>query len=277
MKEAIKQFNSMFAKYFPDLKIKEYYFCQRGIRYYSQVLTRFFIVDRICKRLDVFESDYNNMELYEYLAAINFANEEDNDHEQFEEILMQYLAQFNNDAIKKEFATQIKLYSNFLGENSLHRFIFYRSVIWEIFSEISNICPNVDNIFIKDFTKIILGFCDYENIKFNPYSFIKNKMETSVDFWINTDYDIILFKNLKKIKENTDPLSFISFYCDKFHDRRVWPNIIAVNPQPLDINRGENKFIIFVDSKVDISNGQLIGEREGIKVFSLTDIPEFVY
>lgn len=277
MKEAIKQFNSMFAKYFPDLKIKEYYLCQRGIRYYSQVLTRFFIVDRICKRLDVFESDYNNMELYEYLAAINFANEEDNDHEQFEEILMQYLAQFNNDAIKKEFATQIKLYSNFLGENSLHRFIFYRSVIWEIFSEINNICPNVDNTFIKDFTKIILDFCDYENIKFNPYSFIKNKMETSVDFWINTDYDIILFKNLKKIKENTDPLSFTSFYCDKFHDRRVWPNIIAVNPQPLDINRGENKFIIFVDSKVDISNAQLIGEREGIKVFSLTDIPEFIY
>ena len=66
----------MFAKYFPDLKIKEYYLCQRGIRYYSQVLTRFFFVDRICKRLDVFESDYNNMELYEYLAAINFANEE---------------------------------------------------------------------------------------------------------------------------------------------------------------------------------------------------------
>ena len=277
MKESIKQFNSLFAKYFPDLKIKEYYFCQRGICYYSQILTRFFIIDRICKRLDVFESEYDNIGLYEYLAAINFSHEEQNDHEQFEEVLMQYLAQFNNDSIKKEFTTQIKLYSNFLGENSLHRFIFYRSVIWEIFSEINNIYPGVDNSFIKDLIRIILDFCDYENLKFNPYSFIKNKIEVSVDFWINTDYDVILFKNLKKIKENTEPLLFTSFYCDKFYDRRIWPNLVAVNPQPLDINRGENKYIIFVDSKVDITNGELIGEREGIKVFSLTDIPDFVY
>ena len=145
MKESIKQFNSLFAKYFPDLKIKEYYFCQRGICYYSQILTRFFIIDRICKRLDVFESEYDNIGLYEYLAAINFSHEEQNDHEQFEEVLMQYLAQFNNDSIKKEFTTQIKLYSNFLGENSLHRFIFYRSVIWEIFSEINNIYPGVED------------------------------------------------------------------------------------------------------------------------------------
>jgi hypothetical protein len=49
------------------------------------------------------------------------------------------------------------------------------------------------------------------------------------------------------------------------------------NPQPKDLNHGEEKYIIFIDSKVDISNGELIGEREGIKVFSLTDIPEFVY
>ena len=146
-----------------------------------------------------------------------------------------------------------------------------------IFSEINNIYPGVDNSFIKDLIRIILDFCDYENLKFNPYSFIKNKIEVSVDFWINTDYDVILFKNLKKIKENTEPLLFTSFYCDKFYDRRIWPNLVAVNPQPLDINRGENKYIIFVDSKVDITNGELIGEREGIKVFSLTDIPDFVY
>ena len=277
MKESIKQFNSLFSKYFPDLKIKEYYFCKRGISFYSQILTRFLIIDRICKRLDVFETEYENIMLYQYLEEVDFTHEDRNNHERFEEVLMGYLVQFNNESIKKEFGNQIRLYSNFLGENSLHRFIFYRSVIWEIYSEIMNICGDIKEGFISDLSNIILDFCDYENIKFNPYSFVKNKIPRSVEFWVNTDYDIILFKNLKKIKDNVKPSSFIDFYCDGYYDRSIWTNDIVINPQPKDLNRGEEKYIIFIDSKVDISNGELIGEREGIKVFSLTDIPEFVY
>lgn len=277
MKESIKQFNSLFSKYFPDLKIKEYYFCKRGISFYSQILTRFFIIDRICKRLDVFETEYENAMLYQYLEEVDFTHEDRNNHERFEEVLMGYLVQFNNESIKKEFGNQIRLYSNFLGENSLHRFIFYRSVIWEIYSEIMNICGDIKEGFISDLSNIILDFCDYENIKFNPYSFVKNKIPRSVEFWVNTDYDIVLFKNLKKIKDNVKPSSFIDFYCDGYYDRSIWTNDIVINPQPKDLNHGEEKYIIFIDSKVDISNGELIGEREGIKVFSLTDIPEFVY
>ena len=277
MKESIKQFNSLFSKYFPDLKIKEYYFCKRGISFYSQILTRFFIIDRICKRLDVFETEYENIMLYQYLEEVDFTHEDRNNYERFEEVLMEYLVQFNNESIKKEFGNQIRLYSNFLGENSLHRFIFYRSVIWEIYSEIMNICGDIKEGFISDLSNIILDFCDYENIKFNPYSFVKNKIPRSVEFWVNTDYDIVLFKNLKKIKDNVKPSSFIDFYCDGYYNRSIWTNDIVINPQPKDLNHGEEKYIIFIDSKVDISNGELIGEREGIKVFSLTDIPEFVY
>lgn len=277
MKEAIRQFNSLFAKYFPDLRIKDYYRRKNQICFYSQVLVRFLVVDRICKRLDVFETEYDNTMLYQYLQEANFGNDSENDHERFEEVLMEYLVQFNTESIKKEFGTQIRLYSNFLGENSLHRFIFYRSVIWEIYSEIMNINGTIDDNLISDLSEIILGLCDYENTKFNPYSFVKNKIPKRVDFWINTDYDIVLFKNLKKIKENTGSLSFVNFYCDGYCNRSVWADGIIINPQPKDLNRGEDRYIIFIDSKVDISNGELIGEREGIKVFSLNDIPEFVY
>lgn len=277
MKESIKQFNSLFAKYFPDLKIKEYYYCRRGVSFYSQILIRFFIIDRICKRLDVFETEYENEMLYRHLEEVNFTYEEKNDHERFEEVLMEYLVQFNNESIKKEFSNQIRLYSNFLGENSLHRFIFYRSVIWEIYSEIININVKTDDGFISDLSNVILSLCDYENIKFNPYSFVKNKIPRPAEFWISTDYDIVLFKNLKKIKDNIKPLSFVSFYSDEYYDRTIWADDIVINPQPKDLGRGEEKYIIFIDSKVDITNGELIGEREGIKVFSLTDVPEFVY
>lgn len=277
MKEAIRQFNSLFAKYFPDLKIKEYYRRRNRVSFYSQILVRFLIIDRICKRLDVFETEYENAMLYQYLQEVNFSYEEENDHERFEEVLMEYLVQFNNESIKKEFGTQIKLYSNFLGENSLHRFIFYHSVIWEIYSEVMNICGTIDDTFRDDLSEIILDFCDYENVKFNPYSFVKNKIPRSADFWINSDYDIVLFKNLKKIKDNIKSLSFVGFYCDGYQNRSVWVDSISINPQPRDLDRGEERYVIFVDGKVDISNGELIGEREGIKVFSLNDVPEFVY